>query len=111
MTNPFQQQVISQLERMLRENRVVVFYDPRKEFEALIDKLEQIDSGLGGLPRVQPGLREGGGCGQGRETPPANARSKATSHPRVSASTTSQAVRTMVAPPQGDLAAGTRYSY
>ena len=41
-----------QLREQLLKRRLVVFYDPRREFEPFFDELEQAGPGLGGLPRV-----------------------------------------------------------
>ncbi len=41
-----------QLDKMLRKDRVAVFYDPRSEFIPFVAELEIVGEGLGGLPRV-----------------------------------------------------------
>ena len=41
-----------QLDRMLRERRVVVFYDPREEFTPFFDAPDVVGTGLGDLPRI-----------------------------------------------------------
>lgn len=41
-----------QLEKALRQDRVVVFYDVRSEFEPFIAELEMVDTGFGDLPRA-----------------------------------------------------------
>jgi hypothetical protein len=47
-----------QLEEMLKKRRVVVFYDPRREFEPFFDEeLKESGTGYGGLPRVFVGER------------------------------------------------------
>jgi len=45
---------MAQLDKMLREREVVVFYDPRREFEPFIDELKPLEppEGRGGVPRV-----------------------------------------------------------
>lgn len=40
------------LDRMLRESRIVVLYDPREEFGPFLDELDVVGTGLGDLPRV-----------------------------------------------------------
>jgi hypothetical protein len=40
------------LEENLRKRRVVVFYDPRREFIPFFDETEVVGEGVGGLPRV-----------------------------------------------------------
>ena len=53
MTHPLHEYVSQQLDDMLRRRAIVVFYDPRHEFEAFFDKeLEDDGSGNGGLRRV-----------------------------------------------------------
>jgi hypothetical protein len=46
------QHIASMLDRLLRERRVVVFYDLREEFRPFLDELDVVGTGLGGLPRV-----------------------------------------------------------
>lgn len=52
MTHGLHQQIASTLDRLLRERRVVVFYDLREEFRPFLDELEVVGTGLGDLPRV-----------------------------------------------------------
>ena len=54
MTNTFHKYVATQLLRDIQKRAVVVFYDPRREFEAFIDELPPLapPEGRGGLPRV-----------------------------------------------------------
>ena len=52
MSHPLHKYLAKQLDRALRENRVVVFYDARSEFEVFIDELEVVGTGVGGLPRI-----------------------------------------------------------
>jgi hypothetical protein len=45
--------ICQQLDELLRKRRLVVFYDPRREFEPLFDReLEVVGTGYDGLPRV-----------------------------------------------------------
>lgn len=53
MSHPLHVYVASQLEVLLRERRVVVFYDPYREFEAFVDELEDADPPHEPLPRVK----------------------------------------------------------
>lgn len=46
------QHIASTLGRLLRERRVVVFYDQREEFQPFLDELEVAGSGISDLPRV-----------------------------------------------------------
>lgn len=46
------QHIASTLDRLLRERRIVVFYDPRQEFLPFIDELDVVGTGVGDLPRV-----------------------------------------------------------
>jgi hypothetical protein len=54
MSHPFHDYVASRLDELLRTRRVVVWYDPRREFEPFVDELEPLDpaEGRGGVPRV-----------------------------------------------------------
>lgn len=52
MSAGFHDYLAHQLDRMLRESRVVVFYDPRSEFQPFVDSLDVVGTGLGDLPRV-----------------------------------------------------------
>lgn len=54
MTNAFQSHLVAQLDRRLRDRRIVVWYDPRSEFSDFVDALPPIEppEGRGGLPRV-----------------------------------------------------------
>ena len=36
--HPFHQYIAGQLDKLLRERHVVVFYDPRREFEPFVDE-------------------------------------------------------------------------
>ena len=52
--SPFHSYIARQLLRDVQNRTVVVFYDPRREFEGFIDELRPLDppEGQGGLPRV-----------------------------------------------------------
>jgi len=52
MTHGLHQHIASALDRLLRERRVVVFYDLRHEFQSFLDELDVVGTGVGGLPRV-----------------------------------------------------------
>ena len=53
MTHPLHDYLCQQLDERLRKNGIVVFYDPRREFEPFFDQeLKDEDSGNGDLPRV-----------------------------------------------------------
>ncbi len=52
MSYEFHNYLSGKLDKMLRENRVVVFYDPRSEFMPFIDEFESVGVGLGNLPRI-----------------------------------------------------------
>ncbi len=54
MTNEFHNYIASQLLKDIRKHQVVVFYDPRREFEGFIDELPPLEppEGRGGLHRV-----------------------------------------------------------
>ncbi|SEU47609.1 PglZ domain-containing protein [Nonomuraea wenchangensis] len=51
--HPFHDYLCMQLDDALKKRGVVVFYDPRREFEPFIDReLKQVGTGYEGLPRV-----------------------------------------------------------
>jgi hypothetical protein len=52
MLHGLHKHIASALDRLLRERRVVVFYDPNKEFGPFLDELDVVGEGLGNLPRV-----------------------------------------------------------
>lgn len=52
MSHQFHRYLDSKLEKLLKERRIVVFYDPRSEFEPFIEELQEVGKGHGGLPRV-----------------------------------------------------------
>lgn len=52
MSGALNRYLCQQLGEQLLKRRVVVFYDPRREWELFFDELEQAAPGLGGLPRV-----------------------------------------------------------
>lgn len=52
MTHSLHQHIASKLEGLLRERRVVVFYDLREEFRPFLDELDVVGTGVGDLPRV-----------------------------------------------------------
>ena len=52
MSRAFHRYLCQQLGERLLRRRVVVFYDPRREFQAFFDELQEAGPGLGGLPRV-----------------------------------------------------------
>jgi hypothetical protein len=52
MSHAFHLYLAGTLDKMLREDRVVVFYDPRTEFLDFIDELAVVGTGRGDLPRV-----------------------------------------------------------
>lgn len=54
MTNAFHDHLAGQLDKKLRDRRIVVWYDPRSEFTDFVDELPQIEppEGRGGLHRV-----------------------------------------------------------
>ena len=56
MTDLLQTYISSQLEERLRRGRIVVWYDPRREFEAFVDELGDGDEGIGPRPIVIGGL-------------------------------------------------------
>ncbi len=41
--HPFHRYLTGQLDKLLRERRVVVFYDPRRGFEPFIDELRPLE--------------------------------------------------------------------
>ena len=52
MMHGLHQHIASTLDRLLREWRVVVFYDLREEFRPFLDELDVVGTGVGDLPRV-----------------------------------------------------------
>jgi len=49
----FTEYLCQQLDEMLKKRSIVVFYDPRREFEPLFEReLEEVGTGYDGLPRV-----------------------------------------------------------
>lgn len=52
MSHSFHNYLAGQLDKMLRDDRVVVFYDPRSEFSPFLDEFEVVGTGLGELPRI-----------------------------------------------------------
>ena len=52
MMHGLHQHIAQALDRLLRERRVVVFYDPHEEFAPFIAELEVVGTGLGDFPRV-----------------------------------------------------------
>ena len=52
MSQTIHNYLVHQLGEMLRDDRVVVFYDPRNEFGPFLDELEIVGTGLGDLPRT-----------------------------------------------------------
>ena len=52
MSHPLHNYLSQQLDKALRKDRVVVFYDPRDEFETFIEELDVVGTGLGDLPRT-----------------------------------------------------------
>ena len=52
MMHGLHQHIASTLDRLLRERRVVVFYDLREEFRPFLDELDVVGTGVGDLPRV-----------------------------------------------------------
>ena len=52
MTHGLHQHIASTLDRLLRERRIVVFYDLRHEFQSFLDELDIVGTGVGDLPRV-----------------------------------------------------------
>ena len=53
MMHALHQHIASTLDRLLGERRVVVFYDPRQEFQAFLDELDVVGTGAVDLPRVR----------------------------------------------------------
>ena len=49
MSHAFHRYVCQQLGERLLKRRVVVFYDPRCEFQAFFDELQEAGPGLGGV--------------------------------------------------------------
>jgi len=52
MTHPLHSAIAAQLDRLLRDPRVVMFYDPRHEFAPFIAELDVVGTGRGDLPRA-----------------------------------------------------------
>lgn len=52
MSHSLHRQVAATLDGMLREHRMVVFYDPREEFRPFLDEFDVVGTGLGDLPRI-----------------------------------------------------------
>ena len=52
MTHGLHLHIASTLDRLLRERRIVVFYDLRCEFQPFLDELDVVGTGVGDLPRV-----------------------------------------------------------
>jgi len=52
MNPSFSNYLSDHLDRLLRDHRVVVFYDPREEFKPFLDDHEVVGTGLGDLPRI-----------------------------------------------------------
>src|SRR5690606_7471710 len=52
MIHGLHQHIASTLDRLLRERRVVVFYDLREEFRPFLNELDVVGTGVGDLPRV-----------------------------------------------------------
>ncbi|MBM4118988.1 PglZ domain-containing protein, partial [bacterium] len=52
MMHGLHQHIASTLDRLLRERRIVVFYDLREEFRPFLDELDVVGTGVGDLPRV-----------------------------------------------------------
>ena len=51
--HPFHDYLCQQLDDMLKKRGVVVFYDPRREFEPFFDReLQETGTGYDGLPRM-----------------------------------------------------------
>ena len=55
MSHQLHDYLAQQLDKALRQDRVVVFYDARSEFEQFIGELEVVGTGLGELPRIRVG--------------------------------------------------------
>ena len=55
MSHELHNYLAQQLDKALRENRVVVFYDARSEFEPFMAELEEVGPGIGDLPRTSVG--------------------------------------------------------
>lgn len=56
--HPFHDYVAGQIEKMLRERRVVVFYDPREEFGPFVDELTFRGESSDGLSRARVGTAD-----------------------------------------------------
>lgn len=52
MSHAFHRYLCRQLGSRLLQHRIVVFYDPRREFDAFFVETPRTTSGLGGLPRI-----------------------------------------------------------
>jgi hypothetical protein len=52
MMHGLHQHIATTLDRLLRDRRVVVFYDLREEFGPFLDEVDDVGSGVGNLPRV-----------------------------------------------------------
>ncbi len=52
MSHRLHNYLAEQLDKAIRKDRVVVFYDARSEFESFIAELEEVGTGIGGLPRT-----------------------------------------------------------
>lgn len=52
MNQSFRNYLSGQLDRLLRDHRLVVFYDPREDFRPFLDEHEVVGTGLGDLPRI-----------------------------------------------------------
>ena len=51
--HPFHDYLCKQLDDMLKKRGIIVFYDPRREFEPFFDcELQETGTGYDGLPRV-----------------------------------------------------------
>ena len=55
MSHQLHTYLAQQLDKALRQNRVVVFYDARSEFEPFIAELDVVGAGVGDLPRARVG--------------------------------------------------------
>ena len=52
MSHPLHNYLAGQLDKALRKDRVVVFYDARSEFKSFMDELEVVGTGIADLPRT-----------------------------------------------------------
>ena len=52
MKQSFHNYLSGKFDALLREHRVIVFYDPREEFRPFFDEHEVVGTGLGDLPRI-----------------------------------------------------------